>query len=142
MSGLALLGAMTFTACGGSNTAGGAGAPGSGGAFCAEVDSLWNHGGVNAALVDVIAAQSTGIAPFKSKSDLQRAAANAKKLAADAPAGQTTGGVDLKTYLNNVAQRLSDAANGSKKAGGATDPSNMAAWETAHCTPGLPGYIG
>ena len=94
------------------------------------------------AIDDVAAAHSSGIAPLESKSALHQAAGNAKKLAADAPAGQTAMGVDLKTYLNNVAQRLSDAANGNTAGRGAGGSDVMTAWETAHCTSGLPGYSG
>ena len=39
-------------------------------------------------------------------------------------------GVDLKTYLNNVAQRRSDAANGNTAGRGAGGSDVMTAWET------------
>ncbi|CAM3002789.1 hypothetical protein BST27_24330 [Mycobacterium intermedium] len=128
LSSVVLLGALTIAACGG-NTASGA----SKADFCKEVDSLWP--GVDNALTSVEAARVAGISPVGyNPASLQRAATNAKKLSADAPTGQSAGGVDLKAYLGEVAQTLSAAADGNYKAPLPKGNDPMVVWNTINCS--------
>jgi hypothetical protein len=137
---------------------GGGSASASTSAVCADLNSLWYHGGptvtylenigsgsnttvatVDASIVDVQAADITGSPPDFHSADLKIAAANAAKLASEVAPGIQVDGIlggpdDLHANLANVAATISNAAKGNYTyVGTGNESDNVEGWFSTNC---------